>query len=265
MPHISINSRRLFLIPCLAAALWAGGCLFRSEPLDAQVLRLLKELQGAPVSQFGWAPSPRSHAEIFADFDRLGPAAVPELIAIVIEHPSASTRVLAILQLERLRDRRAAPPLIGSLADRGPGVDVAAASALGALNDPAAFVPLIDCLSSHQPNLRACAASALGKLKDRRAAPALISVIADPDLTVRACAVEALGRLGDPRAIAPLIAALEQDESPWVRDLAIHGLVRLGRAECISALARACQDDSPRVREDAHLALSLIAAAQACP
>lgn len=252
-----LRMRRAGAIAGAIVALGAACCWLWPEPTEAAVLRLLLELHGTPQARFGFVCQSRRHEAILADFDRLGSAAVPCLIEIA-QHAAPPLRHLAVSQLGRRGDRRAVPQLIASLEDASAGMNVAAATALGDLGDPAAVAPLIGCLASEKANLRACAAAALGKIADRRAFEALVRLVADDELCVRASAVKALSRLNDPRGLLPLVAALQHDESPWMRSLAIEGLAHLGNVRAAPALAAAVDDPAPRVQADACLALSLL-------
>jgi HEAT repeat protein len=254
----ALRRPRTSQVAAVAVALVAAAYFLWPESVDAKVVRLVEEMQGAPRIRFGWTRPARSNHEILEELDRLGETAVPPLIAVLNGRSPAISRSIAAMQLGKIGDRRAAPALVQALADSAPGLDVAAAAALGEIGDRSAVEALIRCLASEKSNLRASAAVALGQIGDRRAFDSLASRVADPELTVRAYAVEALGKLGDPRALRPLAAALRRDGSPWVRELAIYALVRLETAESIPALQAACFDESPGVRGDAKSALSLL-------
>ena len=71
---------------------------------------------------------------------------------------------------------------------------------------------------------------------------------------MRVAAIRALGLLNDRRATKVLIACM-QDESAWVRQIAVAGLADLRAEEAIPALRTACLDASDDVRDKARLAL----------
>lgn len=250
-----LRRRRAFAIAGFALVAGATCFVMWPEPADVRVRRLLAELHGEPPVGFRIFPGQRSHEQIHAELDRLGAKATPELLETLEHSPLAPRRVFAIEQLSKLRDARAVPLLIRSLEDPDPSVQRLAASALGELQAHAAIDPLIACLESGDSSLRTCAAVALGKIGDPRAVEALVPLVRDGDVTVRAFTVEALVQLGAPSAVEPLIAALEHDESPWVRGLAIKGLLQLGDDRAVPALRAASREEAGHVRDEARRAL----------
>ena len=90
----------------------------------------------------------------------------------------------------------------------------------------AALIPL---LGDESAELRRTAAESLGKIGDRSAVTALLPLLTDPTPSVRAAAAQALGRMANP-----------DDEA------------------VISALARALEDSSDRVKQVAALAIGEI-------
>lgn len=242
------------LLPIVAIACY----LLWPEPAERKVRRLLAELIGAPPAESGFFGGPRSHEQIFAELDRLGARALPALLETLDQSHDASLRCVAIEQLSKVGDWQAVPSLIRALEDESGAVQRLAATALGQLRASAAIDSLIECLDSSDSSLRCCAADSLGLLGDRRALEPLALRMNDSELCVRRATVESLIRLGDPRAIPYLIAALEEDESPWVRGLAVQGLLNFGDPIAIPALRTASHDTSDHVQEEARRAVLVL-------
>ncbi len=79
---------------------------------------------------------------------------------------------------------------------------------------------------------------------------------------MRVAAIRALGLLNDRCATNVFIACL-QDESAWVRQIAVARLADVRAEEAIPALRTACSDASDEVRDKARLALFATVRAQA--
>ena len=132
-----------------------------------------------------------------------------------------------------------------------PNVRAAIANALCNDSDEGGAV-LCDMLESSDPAERL---AAVAELPPALAAEAL-ECVRDPDAAIRACAIRQLaehGALPDDGRIA-LVAALHDEHSP-VRSAAASALRAFPGEESASALARALDDPSRTVREEAQRAL----------
>jgi hypothetical protein len=125
-------------------------------------------------------------------------------------------------------DTRVIESAIEALKERDSNVRRAAAESLGEIGDPKALEPLIMALADMQPWVKSAAIRALGKIGDKEAVSYITTAIADIHLGVREAAVEALGKLGGPDVIEPLLQAVE-DEYPQIREAATEALVALGK------------------------------------
>jgi len=235
------------LLLCGGTAFW----LYRESP-DQKVPRLLREMRDVRTGKFEIFYFGRSHASIEADFDRLGPRAVPGLID-GLNDPHPKVRWHSASLLGRMRDQRAVAPLIASLEDSE--VQYEAVSALGEIGDSRAVDSLIPLLKNEDAGLRFRAAQALGQIGDKRAFEPLLALREDSDLYPRAHAVEALGRLGDERAFHILLQILESKEDSWVRSMAAESLGHLADRRAIPALRKATVDEWWQVSRAAKEAL----------
>jgi HEAT repeat protein len=73
--------------------------------------------------------------------------------------------------------------------------------------------PLIRALTDNFPDVRREATIALGLLKDKRAIDPLITCLKDTDYSVRHAAIEALGRIGAKKALPFLRQIIEETEA----------------------------------------------------
>ena len=122
--------------------------------------------------------------------------------------------------------------------------------ALGAVvgQGTAAVPALLDLLDDPQPNVRATAANALGRISldqgdDRAIAPLTHLFEHDADPLVRMNAALALGMTGNPKAAPPLVTALDSDDVPTRRIVAV-ALFQLNRRETIGPVVQRLQKES---------------------
>lgn len=174
-----------------------------------------------------------------------------------VQDGDALHRRLAAEDLGRLRDSRAAPALIGALADAEVDVRCAAARALGELGTRSAAPALLDMLVRRRPGL-GCAMVALGKLREPSAAGALVAALVHPngDRLEARSAVEALASLGAAGA-PPLLAALREQRVPWVRDDLSEALAS-AHADVLAPLLEMLRDESSWARANAATALGYL-------
>lgn len=124
-----------------------------------------------------------------------------------------------------------------------------------AAEDARVVDPALLALVTHaDPDTRERAALALGRIGRPDDVPALAALLQDPDVEVRRSAAFALGEIEDSTAAFPLeevlLSALEPDAE--VRELAVHGLGKLGRGP--EACRAALRDGAETVQARALLA-----------
>jgi HEAT repeat protein len=229
--------KKLLLSAALFLMLGLIGFSFRAwyEQPERKVPRLLNEIDA--YSEFDFFNRSRPYEEIHADFQRMGPRAVPPLIEALQQHPRFRIRRIAANKLGDIGDARAVEPLIHSLRYDEEYVRYAVADALGRIGDRRAVQPLIFTLQNDTDSVvRAWAADALGKLKARQAVLALCEALKHKDINTRFLAALALGEIGDAQAVTPLIALLK-DEHHHPQVYAIEALEQIGDKRAIAALA----------------------------
>lgn len=224
-----------------------------------RVSKLVAEMDDRPGGFIDIAWHGRRYEEIEADFQELGPAAVPYLIE-ALRDGKVRHRYLVADQLGALGDRRAVELLIVALEDDDAILRAWSADALGEIGDRRAFEPLLDAIEDEEPQVRWAVVRAFGLLGDRRAVPTLIDCLDDPHIGIRADASVALGTLGDDRALEPLVQVLSREaEDSWVRREAATALGRLGDPRALPSLNTAAADPDPALREVSAEALRVLA------
>lgn len=112
---------------------------------------------------------------------RMSNARLETLVAQLRRAPETALRIEAAGRLGQSRDPRAVTALTSALRDRDPGVQRAAALALGEIRDTTAVPALIDLLkTSRDTGVRNSAAFALGVIRNRRAVDALSAAAKRP-------------------------------------------------------------------------------------
>jgi len=136
---------------------------------------------------------------------RMGPLAVPPLLARLEGAETAAERWAAADALGRIGDSRAVARLLRALEDPAMTVRRASIVALLRLEAMNAVPRIARRLEEDQSGgVRVIAAGVLGKFEDPRAVPALVRGLSDPQWYVRQASATALGQIGDRRAIAAL-------------------------------------------------------------
>jgi len=136
---------------------------------------------------------------------RMGPLAVPPLLARLEGAETAAERWAAADALGRIGDSRAVARLLRALEDPAMTVRRASIVALLRLEAMNAVPRIARRLEEDQSGgVRVIAAGVLGKFEDPRAVPALVRALGDVQWYVRQAAATALGQIGDRRAIAAL-------------------------------------------------------------
>jgi HEAT repeat protein len=119
------------------------------------------------------------------------------------------------------------PALIRALDDKDENICVAAAEALGRVRDRRAADPLIACLArSDRGWLDYAAAEALGEIGDERALGPLLAALGRSSL--REPVLESLGMIGNVNTLAPLVAGLA-DPLRIVREVSAVALLTIFR------------------------------------
>jgi HEAT repeat protein len=231
--------------PASADAALAGG-----SPLNAVEGELCVDLPPSPESRL---------------LEGLAAAVLP--LAGGLTNPDIHVRRTALDVLESLGAEAApaAPALVHALTDPDRFVRWAAARTLGRISPvaaPATVPALARLLGDADPDVCLAAAIALETYGATagEAVPALLQVLAGRQPTeVRLAAIRVLERIGSPGAEAavPVLRTALADPNARVRQMAAHGLGRLGPAArtAVDALSQARTDPSPEVQGAAREAL----------
>lgn len=225
------------------------------------------------------------------------PETAEPLAGAVARDKSPIVRWVAACALGTLGDGRAVAPLVTALRDEDRSVRRAAAETLGALRDPRAVEPLLALLKTEKISaLRAASIDALGVLGDAHAVEPLVDVIGQQrfsgDQPTSASAALALRAIGEPRAVQLLFAAVDHrdpqvqssaafalgilDASPkilvtlakehrhrWYRQQGAWPDRRLFDPRSVHRLIEALAEENAELRQNAALALGMIADARA--
>jgi len=176
-------------------------------------------------------------------------------VHVLSDSSAEAERVSAVQELASDRSSIATQQLIEALGDPSREVRREAVFALARIGDHDAVEPLIRCLGSTEGGIQQPAAYALGKLRDQRAVPALLQALADPPLADTAAA--ALGEIGDRSATTALLGLLRHPSAPEsTRASAANALSRLGEVSALPDILSALENtQSPMVRQEMALAM----------
>lgn len=190
-----------------------------------------------------------------------------------------------IIQLGRIKDKRAVNILINLLNDKDFLINIASIGALGEIGDSSAVEPLIVLLDSTKQsndiNKTNLIITALGKIGDKRAIKYIINSfnllnekkvidflkkmdtsavshliieLKNNSMNIRKGAIKALGEIGDLRAVEPLIALLKyQDNQKEIIDLfekfeIVNALTKIGK-QGIPQLVNAIKKNDENIRK----------------
>jgi putative heme-binding domain-containing protein len=160
---------------------------------------------------------------------------------LAMDHPSLSVRLESQRMVARLGPV-AVPDLIARLKARGPDAGrLHAVWALDAIGGPEARQAIGTAMTDPSSRVRLQAARSAGIRRDREALPALVGLLKDRDAAVRREAAIAIGKLGDRSAAAALYAAL--DESDRFAAWSVRGAIRRLDAWDKDALVAALLDE----------------------
>jgi len=261
-----------FYFPIVLGAVWYGLrgipiALFLSALYLADTLFLSGTIGFEPTVRAGMFVSVSFVIGLVSDsmrkkHDRMiaGMAGVHGLQAAAgaghVRRGEALIRHLAPPNAKKMREAGDVPGLVRALGHKDPGVQYAAAEALGELREPSAVPPLMDLLAADRySGVRWKAAEALARIGEPAVVP-LVGALHHPDEDVRWKAAIALGEIGDDRAIPHLIELLG-DSDRFVQSRAAYTLGEFGtRAAPLLRLALA--NGPPAVRRGAALALQKI-------
>jgi HEAT repeat protein len=152
------------------------------------------------------------------------------------ESRSIRLRGCAVGVLARIRDPRAAEPLLRMLQEGPVPLRQDAAEALVALGSPGPLLPMLDSAAPAPCSVRAAAAAALGRGRGPGVLPALARAARSGDSCVRAVAVASLADVGrDPGLLLPFL----KDADAGVRIAAAFGAARLGDRRSVRPLLEA--------------------------
>jgi len=214
-PRLGLALALALLPPSILAGPGEGGAV----PDWAELIRDLED------------PDPDVQDRSFARLERLGPAAVPTLIA-ALGSGRFLLRANAAAVLGRLGPiaGRAVPALAQALEEEERDFRLAASRALANMAAEAATIrgAIVRRLKDPAPCIRAASALTLGRMgrPAGATAAALSEALGDESRVVRVNAAWALSRIG-PEGAPYLVRAIDSGD-PWVRDEARRGLEALG-------------------------------------
>jgi putative heme-binding domain-containing protein len=155
-----------------------------------------------------------------------------------LDHPSLSVRLESQRMLARMGPA-AVPDLVARLKAGGPESGrlhaIWAMDAIGGLEAPHAIG---SALTDTSARVRLQAARSAGIRRDRDTVPSLVRLLKDRDASVRREAAIAIGKMGDPSAAVPLYAALDESDrfAAWSVRTAIRRLEAWDKDALVAAL-----------------------------
>lgn len=211
-----------------------------------------------------YSQNPRVAGEAARQLHELGPAALPEIEA-VLQDPGADVPTKkAALKASGLLGP-VAEPVVPAVAAHLPDPQLTeeAAVALSFMGREA-FAPLREGASSEDPVVRRESLRSIGKLKERApldaraVVPLLLQGLQDPDPGVRTVAATYLGIIhAEPALAVPALIGALKDEEAEVRAAAATALGSFGAdaQQALPALRKATADRHEEVAREAGLAL----------
>lgn len=174
----------------------------------------------------------------------------PEAASVIeplLQHADNSVRSVAARQLGKLANPSSGPLLLarwGQETDRW-----TKGALLGALgpcaSNEAQLRPLLDALD--QPNLPRSVEMGVANMQDARLAPLLFPYLKSSSVRVRRLVAKTLGELGAPESEVVLLDAMERDEDPQVRQMAMQSLSAVGTPAALPRIQRYLQRPGARV------------------
>jgi putative heme-binding domain-containing protein len=178
----------------------------------------------------------------------------PAELAALLDDPRPPVRDQAVARLAALGPAAVADLEAVLRAPRGGSVQARrnAVWALCRMEIPAARAAVRLALADRDPGVRLAAIHAAGLHRDDQASAALCALVRRDEPPVRRKAAEALGRIGRPEAVPALLDGLRQGGDRFLEHALVYALIRINdRRATLPALA----DADPRVRRAGLLAL----------
>lgn len=272
-PSTPVASRsqtiRMWLLAVAGTALIAA--LVQLHPLGRELdVRLLGWFGSSSVPTllpFMQDPNDGVKAVALQELSKIGPAAVPKLIA-ALHHAEATTRidaiaVLGLNEIHRGREPEICSALLELLNDDNRLVQLSAIRGNATLERFAlpAIPQLLLKLDDNDPEIRSNAIQAIVRIdpKSSQTLAAVIRQVKDPAPALRREACSLMESIGarDPQAVNALIEAL-QDRAATVREQAVDYLSEIGMAglPAVPALQVLAEHDTdPNIRSQAAHAL----------
>lgn len=163
-------------------------------------------------------------------------------------------RAAAANALGEFLDPGGTPFLVKAASDSSPLVRAAAVAALIRMNDPDGAPAVATALADGDVAVRKVAVEAATKVAGFKDVPAVAKLLSDVDPAVRGRAADALGVFKAKGSVAGLAALAVNDSDEEVRIDAVNALGEIGDPAARSALEKAANDASSRVRDAARIA-----------
>lgn len=207
----------------LNIARWLGGTP-KASPLRVPVLRALASILTIDTQPLGL------RVRAISALVQSGDAGVNKLLHQMLEAPSESQRLLAILGLGFSQDEQAVPKLSNLLDEASLAIGRAVCLALAAIGNKAAIESLAWALLNSDDTIRQSAAEALAKIP-ADGYPILEEGSQMEDLLVRRAVISGLVHVDLPRANQILEKLAIEDKEWVVRSAATHALDQLKSPE----------------------------------
>jgi HEAT repeat protein len=210
-------------------------------PLRASVIKALSSFRDFRVitalANYSKKAGPGEEFLLSDAFGAIGRAALIPLVELLKEKNSTA-RLIAVMSLGKVNDRRVIKPLISAFDDPDPWFRKSVVEALKELKEPEVFTFLCQALYDKSKWVSSEAAWALGKTKNQEATPLLLKALEheQEDTYTYTSVIRALARLKDKRAFNQLITLTKEKEKE-VQLAAIEALGDLGIEEAIPHLS----------------------------
>lgn len=177
-----------------------------------------------------------------------------EMRKVVEGDADPARRAAAANALGEFMDPGGTKFLVKAASDTSPAVRLAALKGLQRINDPEGAPAVSTALADGDVAVRKTAVEVATRLAGFKDVAAVAKLISDPDAVVRGKAADALGVFQSKGAVAGLAALAVTDSDEDVRVDAVNALGEIGDPAGKSAIEKALNDASPRVRDAARVA-----------
>lgn len=177
-----------------------------------------------------------------------------EMRKVVEADADPARRAAAANALGEFMDPGGTKFLVKAVGDTAPAVRIAALKGLQRINDPEGAPAVSTGLADGDVAVRKTAVEVATRLAGFKDVAAVAKLISDPDAVVRGKAADALGVFQSKGSVAGLAALAVTDSDEDVRVDAVNALGEIGDAAGKSAIDKALNDASPRVRDAARVA-----------